>query len=38
MNTKPKYPFITCSEHPGCVEPGYMICKHVTTAGGFAPF
>lgn len=34
MNQLPKipgidYPNIICEEHPGQIEPGYMICKHI---------
>jgi hypothetical protein len=26
---KPKYPNVICEEHPGQVEPGYVICPHI---------
>ena len=23
-----KYPLVSCVEHPGILEPGYIVCKH----------
>ena len=24
-----KYPNVACADHPGIIEPGYMVCVHV---------
>jgi hypothetical protein len=29
MKREVEYPNITCDSHPGVVEPGYVICRHV---------
>jgi len=26
---EPKYPYVECHEHPGEVEPGYIVCLHI---------